>query len=116
MTWEWRMEKEEKMLDEIRTQFAAHHLMIDEVETKLAKRIAEAVELLVTALGAGKKILIMGNGGSAADAQHFAAEIVGRFKLERRALPAIALSTDTSIITAIGNDYGYDAVFSRQVE
>jgi D-sedoheptulose 7-phosphate isomerase len=58
----------------------------------------------------------MGNGGSAADAQHFVAEIVGRFKLERRGLPAIALSTDTSILTAIGNDYGFDKVFSRQVE
>jgi len=58
----------------------------------------------------------MGNGGSAADSQHFAAEIVGRFRLERRALPAIALSTDTSILTAIGNDYGFESVFKRQVE
>lgn len=58
----------------------------------------------------------MGNGGSAADAQHFVAEIVGRFKMERRGLPALALSTDTSILTAIGNDYGFDRVFSRQVE
>jgi D-sedoheptulose 7-phosphate isomerase len=64
----------------------------------------------------GKKLLLMGNGGSAADAQHFAAEIIGRFRLERRGLPAIALSTDTSILTAIGNDYGFSAIFRRQVE
>jgi D-sedoheptulose 7-phosphate isomerase len=72
--------------------------------------------MLSTALAAGKKLLLMGNGGSAADAQHFAAEIVGRFRLERRGLPAIALSTDTSILTAIGNDYGFETIFRRQVE
>jgi D-sedoheptulose 7-phosphate isomerase len=60
--------------------------------------------------------MICGNGGSASDAQHFAAEIVGRFERERRAYPAVALSTDTSILTAVGNDYGYDAVFARQVD
>jgi D-sedoheptulose 7-phosphate isomerase len=64
----------------------------------------------------GGGLLICGNGGSASDAQHFAAEIVGRFERERRAYPAVALSTDTSILTAVGNDYGYDAVFERQVE
>jgi D-sedoheptulose 7-phosphate isomerase len=58
----------------------------------------------------------MGNGGSAADAQHFVAEMVGRFKMERRGLPAVALSTDTSILTAIGNDYGFEKVFRRQIE
>jgi D-sedoheptulose 7-phosphate isomerase len=64
----------------------------------------------------GGKLLICGNGGSASDAQHFAAEIVGRFEKERRAFPAVALSTDTSILTAVGNDYGYDEVFARQVD
>ncbi len=64
----------------------------------------------------GGKILLFGNGGSAADAQHVAAELVGRFTRERTALPAIALTTDTSILTALGNDYGYDSVFRRQVE
>ncbi len=64
----------------------------------------------------GNKLLICGNGGSAADAQHFAAEIVGRFELERKGLPAIALTTDTSILTAVGNDYGFEYIFSRQVE
>ncbi len=68
------------------------------------------------ALKDGHKILICGNGGSAADAQHIAAEFTGRFKLERPSLPAIALTTDTSALTAIANDYGYDRVFSRQIE
>ena len=72
--------------------------------------------MLCEALRNGKKILVMGNGGSAADAQHFAAEIVGRFKMERKALPAVALTTDTSILTAIGNDYGFDQIFRRQIE
>jgi len=75
----------------------------------------EIVNRLSQALRAGKKMLVFGNGGSAADAQHFAAELVGRFETERQALPAIALTTDTSILTAVGNDYGYDDVFSRQV-
>ncbi len=64
----------------------------------------------------GGKVLLCGNGGSAADSQHIAAEIVGRFKKERKGLPAIALTTDTSILTSVGNDYGYDYIFSRQVE
>lgn len=67
-------------------------------------------------LKSGSKILWMGNGGSAADCQHLAAEIVGRFLKERRGLPSIALTTDTSILTAVGNDYGYDQIFSRQIE
>ena len=75
-----------------------------------------ATEAMVAALKAGGKILVCGNGGSASDSQHFAAELVGRFERERRALPSIALTTDTSILTAIGNDYSYDRVFSRQVE
>ncbi|MBK9030762.1 MAG: SIS domain-containing protein [Myxococcales bacterium] len=78
--------------------------------------IVAAGELIAATLAAGGKVLLCGNGGSAADAQHIAAELVGRFVVERRALPAIALTTDTSALTAIGNDYGYDVVFSRQVE
>jgi len=62
------------------------------------------------------KLLVCGNGGSASDAQHFVAELVGRFERERRALPAVALTTDTSVLTALSNDYGYDTIFSRQVE
>ncbi len=72
--------------------------------------------LIKKALMTGHKILFCGNGGSAADAQHLAAEIVGRFQKERRAFPAVALTVDTSILTAVANDYGYDTVFSRQVQ
>lgn len=104
------------MSEEIQTQLQQHCQVIAEMERTLSGRIAEAVDMLVAGLTEGKKLLIMGNGGSAADAQHFAAEIIGRFKLERRALPAIALTTDTSILTALGNDYGFDRIFARQVE
>ncbi|PAF45418.1 D-sedoheptulose 7-phosphate isomerase [Helicobacter sp. 11S02629-2] len=78
--------------------------------------LANAASLLIDVLVRGNKILICGNGGSAADSQHFAAELTGRYKRERRGLPAIALSTDTSALTAIGNDYGFKYVFARQVE
>jgi D-sedoheptulose 7-phosphate isomerase len=104
------------MVAEIQAQLRAHRTVIEALERDLAPQIAAFATLLVNALGQGKKLLVMGNGGSAADAQHFVAEIVGRFKMERRALPAVALTTDTSILTAISNDYGYDAVFRRQVE
>lgn len=102
--------------DEIKSIFAAHCQVMAEVERKLAEPISAVVDCVADALGKGRKLLVMGNGGSAADAQHFAAEIVGRFTLERRALPAIALTTDTSILTAVGNDYGFDQIFRRQVE
>jgi D-sedoheptulose 7-phosphate isomerase len=75
-----------------------------------------ASNLCIDCLKNGGKILICGNGGSAADAQHIAAELVGRYKVERKGLAAIALSTDTSILTAVSNDYGYDHVFDRQIE
>ena len=75
-----------------------------------------AVKKIVAAFQSGHRLLIMGNGGSAADAQHMAGEFVGRFKRERRALPAIALTTDTSILTAIGNDYGFEQIFARQIQ
>src|SRR6266540_826623 len=104
------------MQSEIRSILESHCKVIAEVERHLTQSISTAVDLIADALQKGHKILIMGNGGSAADAQHFAAEIVGRFKLERRALPAIALSTDTSILTAVANDYGFDLIFKRQVE
>ena len=78
--------------------------------------INQAAATISAALMADRKILICGNGGSASDAQHFAAEIVGRFTRERRGWPALALTTDTSTLTAVANDYGYDRVFSRQVE
>ena len=82
----------------------------------LAQPIEQAVELMFTALSNGNKILACGNGGSAADCQHFAAELVGRFERERLPLPALALTTDTSIITAVGNDYSFQEIFSKQVQ
>ena len=104
------------MITEIAAQLAAHRDVVARIELEMPPRIAEMVTLLVETFRHGGKLLVMGNGGSAADAQHFVAEIVSRFKMERRALPAIALSTDTSILTAIGNDYGFDKVFRRQIE
>ena len=81
----------------------------------LSQPIANAVQALLACITSGGKVLICGNGGSAADAQHFAAEFVGRFERERPELAAIALTTDSSILTAVGNDYGFDVIFSRQV-
>lgn len=81
----------------------------------LAEPIARAVELLVSTLTAGGKVLSCGNGGSAADAQHFSAELLNRFEMERPALPAVALTTDSSTLTSIANDYDYDEVFAKQV-
>jgi D-sedoheptulose 7-phosphate isomerase len=77
--------------------------------------VVAAAEAIGRALGAGRKILCFGNGGSASDAEHLAAELVGRFETERRSLPAVALTADSSIVTAIANDYGYENVFARQV-
>ena len=104
------------MVNEISRQLKAHIEVVRSVEEQLTEAITASVAMLVDALRNGKKILLMGNGGSAADAQHFAAEMVGRFLMERKALPAIALTTDTSILTAVGNDYGFDEIFKRQVE
>ena len=78
--------------------------------------VADVCEILVSALQRGRKVFLFGNGGSAADAQHIAAEFVGRFAFDRPALPALALSVNTSCVTAIGNDYGFDYVFARQIE
>ncbi len=94
----------------------------ESAEVKLAfvelykDQIYQVGSIMATALKDGNKILLFGNGGSAADAQHIAAEIVGRYKKERKGLPAIALTTDTSILTAVGNDYGFETIFERQIE
>ena len=103
------------MRELVKSTLEEHRLVVAKM-TALEGEIASAGELCGTALARGQRIYLCGNGGSAADAQHIAAELIGRFVHERRALPAIALTTDTSALTAIGNDYGYDAVFSRQVE
>lgn len=78
--------------------------------------VSHSIDIISSCLKRGKKILVAGNGGSAADAQHFAAELVGKYKVERRGFPVISLSTDTSIITAWGNDYSFEDIFARQIE
>ena len=90
--------------------------VLTEVAESQSAFVVEAARLVETSLKAGGQLFTCGNGGSAADAQHIAAEFVGRFMPERPALPAISLVTDTSALTALGNDYGYNAVFSRQIE
>jgi D-sedoheptulose 7-phosphate isomerase len=91
-----------------------------ELRLKVAREcgpaIVQAAGVVLQCLRSGGKLLLFGNGGSAADAQHLAAEFVGRFVKERRGLPAVALTTDSSIVTAIANDYGFDRIFSRQIE
>jgi len=82
----------------------------------LSSDIENAITVIVNCLKKGNKVILFGNGGSAADAQHIAAEFIGRFQFERKSLPAIALTSDSSIITALSNDYSYDIVFSRQCE
>ena len=104
------------MKNAIEKEFQGHFEIIQKVMQTMQKPLEEASQLVVDTLKAGNKILLFGNGGSAADAQHIAAELTGRYKTERRGLPGIALTTDTSALTAIGNDYGYDRVFDRQVE
>ena len=83
---------------------------------QLESKITNCINILIECLKKDKKIILFGNGGSAADAQHIAAEFVGRFNMERKSYPAIALTTDSSIITSIGNDYSFDQIFSRQCE
>ena len=104
------------MLETIISELTSHRKVIDDVITSLQEEIKQICEISINTLKNGKKIILMGNGGSAADSQHIAAELTGRYKVERRGLPAIALTTDTSALTAIGNDYGYEYIFERQVE
>ncbi|HEX3384246.1 MAG TPA: D-sedoheptulose 7-phosphate isomerase [Mucilaginibacter sp.] len=104
------------MTNSVINELKAHQELIQKVIDLLSGDIEKACELMVSTLKSGNKVLLAGNGGSAADAQHIAAELSGRFVKERRALPGIALTTDTSALTSIANDYGYQHVFSRQVE
>ena len=99
----------------LRNALADHQTVMQGLQQMLPQ-ISAVAEHMRDCLAQGGKILLMGNGGSAADSQHIAAEIVGRYKRERKGLPAIALTTDTSILTSVGNDYGYEFIFSRQVE
>ncbi len=104
------------MREMIQSELNGHIETAKLVADTMQESIQKACEMAVDTLKNGGKILIFGNGGSAADAQHIAAELTGRYKTERPSLPGIALTTDTSALTAIGNDYGYDRVFDRQLE
>ncbi|MEA3352322.1 MAG: D-sedoheptulose 7-phosphate isomerase [Campylobacterota bacterium] len=104
------------MINTITDEFKSHLETINKVIDIMPDNIAKASEMIIETLKSNNKILLCGNGGSAADAQHIAAELTGRYKSERKGLPAISLATDTSALTAIGNDYGYDRIFDRQVE
>ena len=94
----------------------AHQDIFDNIKTKLLPSIEQCAELMISTIKSGGTIFWCGNGGSASDAEHLCAELVGRFNRERRSLSSVSLSSNTSTITSIGNDYGYDKVFSRQVE
>ena len=100
----------------IKQELNEHLTTLDATMKSIGSSLEVAAKICIDSLKQGGKILIFGNGGSAADAQHIAAELVGRYKLERKGLSAIALSTDTSSLTAISNDYGYEHVFDRQIE
>ena len=104
------------MLNMIEEELQAHKETIEKSIATMIPQIEEASKMVIETLKRGNKVLLCGNGGSAADAQHIAAELTGRYKVERRGLCAIALTTDTSALTAIGNDYGFDRIFDRQVE
>jgi D-sedoheptulose 7-phosphate isomerase len=95
---------------------AEHKAAVAEFEKNGVDIVIAIAEMITAALESGGCVYLCGNGGSAADCQHIAGEFIGRFRRERRALPAVALSTDTSILTCLGNDYGFDEIFSRQVE
>ena len=100
----------------IKEEFSEHILAAQDTMKSIVKQIETATKICIKSLKNNGKIIIMGNGGSAADAQHIAAELVGRYKTERKGLSAIALTTDTSAITSIANDYGFSRVFDRQIE
>ncbi len=104
------------MENNISAMFQASIETKQQAQITLPKAIASAAQLMIEALKAGHKILSCGNGGSAADAQHFSSELLNRFEMERPALPAIALTTDTSTLTSIANDYAYDRIFAKQIE
>jgi D-sedoheptulose 7-phosphate isomerase len=109
-----RLNFEQRVSQSIQESIAVKERLLASAE--IISMVAKASGILVDALNLGNKVLLFGNGGSAADAHHIAAEFVGRFAFDRPALPALALSENSSSLTAIGNDYGFDAVFSRQIE
>lgn len=98
--------------NEIKESIEVKNLVIK----NLLPRIEQAAKMMIEALKRGNKIFFFGNGGSAADAQHLAAELIGRYRKDRKSLPAVALSTDTSVLTSLSNDYGFEVIFARQIE
>jgi len=104
------------MMVMIQSEMHTHKEVIEKTIENLQSHIYTACIIATETINNGNKILLFGNGGSAADAQHIAAELSGRYKKERRGLPGLALTTDTSVLTAVGNDYGYDRIFDRQIE
>ena len=104
------------MREMIQREMVAHQELFEKVIVLLQDDIQKVCEIVVRAIRNDRKILLFGNRGSAADAQHIAAELSGRYRKERQGLPALALTTDTSVLTAVSNDYGYNRVFDRQVE
>ncbi|MBI4432621.1 MAG: D-sedoheptulose 7-phosphate isomerase [Candidatus Omnitrophica bacterium] len=102
----------QRIIDNIQDSITSKKAVLE----TLVPSIEKAAQIVLTAIGGGQKILFFGNGGSASDSQHLAAEFVGRYEKERRALASIALTTDTSILTAVGNDYSFDHIFERQIE
>jgi len=103
-------------LDRVRAALGEAADLHRRVSVEQAERIVDAARVMRQAIDEGKQVLVFGNGGSATDAQHFAAELVGRFGRERRGLPVIALTADSAILTSVANDYGFEHVFARQVE
>jgi len=104
------------MKKQISQTIAMHRKMLDNLEADGVKAIEDTAEIIIKSIKKGGTLYICGNGGSAADAQHIAGEFIGRFLVNRKALPAVALSTDTSVLTCVGNDYSFEDIFARQVE
>ena len=110
------LQKNSRVKELVKQALEEHQSTLEKLMDSLQEEIANACTMVVSTIKSGNKVILFGNGGSAADAQHIAAEFTGRFVKERRGLPAIALTTDTSALTAIGNDYGFEKIFERQVE
>lgn len=104
------------MREQINNELREHIKVVEEIASNQEEEIEEISQLILNCYKNNGKVILFGNGGSAADAQHIAGELIAKFKLERRSLPAISLTTNTSVILAIGNDYSFDRVFERQVE
>jgi D-sedoheptulose 7-phosphate isomerase len=104
------------MKDKVKQAIRVHRKLIDVLEQTGIDAVVQMAEAIIDCFKNGRRLYVCGNGGSAADCQHISGELVGRFRKERKALPVVALSTDTSILTSVGNDYGFEEIFRRQVE